>query len=112
MSDARQLLREEVTAAIRSAGLLGNGDRERLVRIEERHNATAHRVEAIEHKIDVANTIRQHEIDNLRGEMKADFLRKTDVNDVVGDVRKVRWLVIASVVAALLIVVLKSKGTF
>ena len=44
----RAAVREEA----RALGLLGNGDRERLIRMEERHRTVDRRVAAIEGKID------------------------------------------------------------
>lgn len=105
----RNGLAEAVRAAVRdearALGLLGNGDRERLIRIEERHRTVEQRVEAIEAKID-----------GLAGELKARddradkrFVSRAEASDALGDVRKVRWMIVAATVAALLAVALQGK---
>lgn len=108
----RNGMAEAVRAAVRdearALGLLGNGDRERLIRMEERHRSIEQRVEAIEAKIDA-----------LAGELKgrderADkrFVTRSEATDVLGDVRKVRWMIVAAVIAALLAVALQGRAAF
>lgn len=101
-ASVRTALREEAQAL----GLLGNGDRERLIRMEERHRAVERRIGAIETKID-----------GLAGELKARderaeqrFVSRSEAADVLGDVRKVRWTIVAAVVAALLAVLLQGRA--
>ncbi len=91
-------VRDAVRIEARSLGLLGNGDRERLIRIEERHRTVEQRIDAIEGKIDTL-------ADDLRGrDERAErrFVTRAEANDVIGDVRRVRWMILAAVVAALL----------
>lgn len=106
----RQILREEVAAAIRSAGLLGNGDRERLIRIDERQKISEDQLRSIDQKIDQANAERKHDIDQFRLEVKTDYVRKGDIQDVAGDFRKARWMLLAGVVTAVLAVALSGKA--
>ncbi len=106
----RDSILDAVRAAVReeagALGLLGNGDRERLIRIEERHRTVERRVAAIEGKIDA-----------LAGELKARderaetrFVTRAEAADVLGDVRKVRWMIVAAMIAALLAVALQGKA--
>ena len=103
-----EAVRAAVRDEVRAFGLLGNGDRERLIRIEERHRSVEQRVEAIEAKIDA-----------LAGELKGRderaekrFVTRAEAADALGDVRKVRWMIVAAVVAALLAVALQGKAAF
>ena len=102
LDTVRAAVREEA----RALGLLGNGDRERLIRMEERHRTVDQRVAAIEGKIDA-----------LAGELKARderaekrFVTRAEAADVLGDVRRVRWMIVAAVVAAVLAVALQGKA--
>lgn len=106
----RNSVADAVRAAVRdearALGLLGNGDRERLIRMEERHRTVEQRVKAIETKIDA-----------LAGELKGrdekaekKFVTRAEATDVIGDVRKVRWMIVAAVVAALLAVALQGRA--
>ena len=105
-SSVADAVRAAVRDEARALGLLGNGDRERLIRMEERHRTVEQRVEAIEAKID-----------GLAGELKARderaekrFVSRAEAADVLGDVRKVRWMIVAAVLAALLAVALQGKA--
>ena len=106
----RDSILDAVRAAVReeagALGLLGNGDRERLIRMEERHRTVDQRVAAIEVKIDA-----------LAGELKGRderaekrFVTRAEAADVLGDVRRVRWMIVAAVVAAVLAVALQGKA--
>ena len=108
----RNSVADAVRAAVRdearALGLLGNGDWERLIRMEERHRTVEQRVKAIEVKIDA-----------LFGELKGrdekaekKFVTRAEATDVIGDVRKVRWMIVAAVVAALLAVALQGRAAF
>ncbi|MDE0718169.1 MAG: hypothetical protein OXH64_09565 [Rhodospirillaceae bacterium] len=100
----RAAVREEA----RALGLLGNGDRERLIRMEERHRTVDRRVAAIEGKIDaLAGELKERD---ERAETR--FVTRAEASDVLGDVRKVRWMIVAAVVAALLAITLQGKAAF
>ncbi len=105
---------EAVRAAVRdearALGLLGNGDRERLIRIEERHRTVEARVEAIEGKIDALAGGLADELRARDERAEKRFVTRAEASDALGDVRKVRWTVVVAAVAAVLAVALQGKA--
>ncbi len=105
-SSVADAVRAAVRDEARALGLLGNGDRERLIRMEERHRTIEQRIEAIEAKIDAL----AGELKGRDDKVEKKYLTRAEAADVIGDVRKVRWTIVAAVVAALLAVALQGRA--